>query len=1097
MVQLVEGGRFPAPGCGGRVRADLEGAQKITDAGTVAPSPSLHSPHLISWELAMSFRSAWLLMAALSAPLLAAGADPASPLEGLGFRLIGPQLDGRIAGVTGVPGDPLTWYLAAAQGGVWKSINGGRDWTPIFDQQPSGSVGSIAVAPSDPNVIYVGGGEANIRGNVQAGEGIFRSTDAGATWVQQFKLRGQIGRIAVHPADADTAYAAVLGNPFKADAQRGVYRTTDGGTHWQQVLSVDADTGASDISIDAHNPRILFAATWQTRRQPWGQTSGGAGSGLWRSTDAGDHWTRIEGKDSGLPQSLWGKVGVAISPADSTRVYVLIEADEGGLFRSTDGGKHYTRINEHQALRQRAWYYSTLTPHPTDVDTLWMPQVRMLRTIDGGKSVQSVPGFAHGDHHSIWIDPIDPRRMISGSDGGVDLSVDGGISWFHPRLPLAQFYNIDVDQRVPYHVGGTIQDLGTASGPAYSLLSGKAPLSEWHIAGGGEAGDFRYDRGQVGVSYAGEYGGYLSRDEEGSGQTHTISPWPANAIGYAAADLRYRFQWTAPIATSPHDTAILYHGAQVLFRSMDRGETWHAISGDLTRNDASKQQWSGGPITGDNTGVEVYDTIFSIAESPLQAGQIWVGSDDGLVHLTRNGGDDWVNVTPKDLPEWSTIEAIEPSHAAAGSVYVVAHRYRLGDDRPLLYRSDDYGQRWQKIVDGLPADMPLYALREDPEDANTLYLGAERDLYVSTDRGAHWRSMRLNLPPVAAVDLEISASGDLVVATRGRALWVLSDLAVVRKALGAAKDQAQLQAPASVVRWRGINQWGGSDGLANAERGLNLRYRLPKAVDAPIRLEIRDADGTLVRTLKSEPEASDYAPDDPDQPTPTPTAALSAKAGWNSANWDLRHTGAHKIAKAKVAFNDPYSGPLALPGRYQLTLVLPEQSLQASFELQADPRSGVSAEDLAAQLAFGLQLRQSLDRVADDIAKLRDWRAQAQHLTQRLAGRTEAASAIAAAEALIGESEAIEARLHNPKARVAYDFLAQRGGTQLHGQLGSLLGFSQDSDRAPTATMQARWAELSASEAQQHAAVEALAAGAVRRLEQSLEQAGIARITTP
>ncbi|MFN7552937.1 MAG: WD40/YVTN/BNR-like repeat-containing protein, partial [Pseudomonadota bacterium] len=566
-----------------------------------------------------------LLCLCLPLPLLAAGGpsdlDAEKPYGALQWRLVGPAVGGRISRVAGVPGNPQVYYAAAAQGGVWKSENGGRDWKPIFDDQPTQSIGAIAVARSDPNVIYVGGGEGNPRGNVAIGLGIWKSIDAGATWQHVWKGRGQIGTLAVHPRHPDIAFAAVLGSPFGPGAERGVYRTTDGGATWKQVLKKDADTGASDVHLDPNNPNIVYAGMWQFRRSPWVTTSGGPGSGLWRSSDGGETWKQLTG--SGLPEGEWGKVGIGIAPSDSNRVYALIEAKEGGLFRSDDAGGSWTRINAHRSLRQRAWYYTVLTVDPTNPDVLWVPQVPLLKSIDGGKSFTQVKGPHHGDHHDIWIDPKDPRRVISGNDGGVDISTDGGKTWFVPPLPLAQFYNIAVDDRVPWHVAGTIQDWGTAAGPSRSLANDANGLANWLYIGGGEAGDVVWDRARPGAIFAGEYGGYISYHVENGGWYRNVSAWPANPSGIKPSEYKVRFQWTAPIAPSPHDPDLVYHGANVLYASRDQGASWTAISGDLTRNDRNRQGWSGGPITGDITGVETYGTIFSIAESPVAAGTIW------------------------------------------------------------------------------------------------------------------------------------------------------------------------------------------------------------------------------------------------------------------------------------------------------------------------------------------------------------------------------------------------------------------------------------------------------------------------------------------
>ena len=575
---------------------------------------------------------------------LAAGAARGGEFDLLKFRSIGPAIGGRVSRVAGVPGDPLTFYAATSQSGVWKSVDGGHEWKPVFDDQPLLSTGAIAVAPSDPNVIYVGTGEANIRGNVQPGNGIYKSTDAGKSWKHVLDQEGQIGKIAVHPRNPDVAFAALLGHAFGPNPERGVFRTMDGGRTWTNVLLVDADTGASDVEFDPSNPRILFAGLWQARRYPWGMTSGGPGSGLYRSADGGETWTRLSGH--GLPDGIWGKVGVAVAPTDGGRIYALIEAEKGGLFRSDDGGTSWRLANGHNALSQRAWYYSTLTVDPTNPDIVWFPQVSLLRTIDGGKTIHAVGGIHHGDVHDLWIDPRAPQRVIIGNDGGVDLSLDGGRKWFAPRLPWSQFYNVDADDRVPYHVGGTVQDEGTAMGPSDSRRAEGIVLGDWKTAGGGEAGDFVFDRAAPGVVYAGEYGGIMTRWDEASGNERNISYYPTNPSGHGAADLRVRFQWTAPLLASRREPGVIYHGSNVLLRSADGGETWQQVSPDLTRNDKEKQQWSGGPITGDNTGVEIYDTIFSLAESPHAEGELWAGTDDGLVHVTRDGGANWTNITP-------------------------------------------------------------------------------------------------------------------------------------------------------------------------------------------------------------------------------------------------------------------------------------------------------------------------------------------------------------------------------------------------------------------------------------------------------------------
>lgn len=1023
-------------------------------------------------------------------------AEPPEAMAGLEYRLVGPTVGGRITKVSGVIGDPMTWYLGAAQGGVWKSEDGGHQWRPIFDKMPSNSVGSLAVAAADANVIYVGGGEANIRGNVQPGAGLFVSTDAGKNWRHTLKLRGAIGDIEVDPYVAETAFAAVLGNPFKSNPERGVYRTTDAGESWEQVLAVDADTGASDIAIDANNTRIVWAGTWQARRTPWGLTSGGPGSGLWRSADGGDTWKRLAAGEHGLPKGEWGKVGVAVSPADGERIYALIEAQDGGLYRSDDGGEKFERINDHWVLRQRAWYYTTLVPDPNDVDGVWFPQVPMLYSADGGKTLQQIEGFGHGDHHDLWIDPSDSQRLIAGNDGGVDLSFDGGYTWRAPSLPLGQFYNIDVDQRQPYHVGGTLQDQGTVSGPVMSLRNGATELGDWTYVGGGEAGDFRYDLGQPGTVYAGEYGGFLTRYVEGSGQYRNISAIPANPSGVPPHAMRERFQWTAPVELSPHDPATIYHGANVLFRSRDRGENWQAISPDLTRNDKSKQQWSGGPITGDNTGVEIYGTIFSIDESPLDKGEIWVGSDDGRVHLSVDDGASWKDVTPAGLPVDATVESLRASRHQAGRAYLVAHRYRLGDDRPLVYVSDDRGGKWRSLASSLPSDMPLYSIAEDENDPALLYLGAERAIYASSDHGRRWQSIQMNLPPVAVVDLE-TAHNDLIVGTRGRGLYVFHDLTALRSALVGAPPSPQLLAPSEAIRWRSEHHWGLQQSTENADYGAVISYFLPDKVDGEIKLRILDSSGALVRELSSVAKIDSRPLDDPDDPREAPKPELATEAGWHRVAWDLRHTGARLLDHAKIDAGDPETGPLAIPGTYRVELTGLGQALQTQFPVKADPRSPADQTAMAAQLSYALALRDGLESARAGIEWVRAANAQAAELSKRLGDAAEHQSIVAAAAAVIADAERIEGELHNPEAKVVYDILRGPKGAQLYSQLAPLYSWSQDSDFAPSAAMLARWNELNAQLREREGAIAAMNAGSVARLEAAVSGARLPRLILP
>jgi photosystem II stability/assembly factor-like uncharacterized protein len=977
--------------------------------------------------------------------------------KALKFRLIGPAAGGRVSRAAGVPGDSATYYAATASGGVWKSSDGGATWKPIFDDQPISSIGSIAIAPSNPNVVYVGSGEANIRGNVAAGNGIYKSADAGKTWTHVWKQEGQIGKMIVHPANPDIAFAAVLGHAFGPNPERGVYRTTDGGKTWRQVLKKDENTGASDVEMDPSNPSIVFAGFWQARRLPWDLVSGGPGSGLYVSRDGGDTWKQLTGE--GLPDGIWGKVGIAIAPSDGRRVYALIEAEKGGLFRSDDGGSAWQLVNPSRALRQRAWYYSTLTVNPSNREEVWFPQVPMLRSLDGGKTVQYMKGLHHGDHHDVWMDPKNPKRMIAANDGGVDISNNGGETWFAPPLPISQFYHVSVDTRTPYHIAGAMQDLGTAQGPSESLRGSTIALADWHGVGGGEAGHVVSNPSDPDIVYAGEYLGILTRYDDRTGESRNVSAWPDNPSGHGGEDMRYRFQWTAPIALSPHDSNVIYHGAQVIFRTTNGGQSWEVISPDLTRNDKSKQKWAGGPITGDNTGVETYGTVFAIAESPKQKGVIWAGTDDGLVQVTLDGGQNWTNVTAAmpGMPEWGTVSLIEPSTFDVGTAYVVVDAHRLDNMRPYLYKTSDLGRTWTRLDAGLPQNVYLHAVREDPAKQGQLYLGTERGVMFSTDNGATWRDLRLELPTVAVHDLVVKGD-DLVVGTHGRSIWILDDLQPMRELSAAVtSSDVHLFPVADAVRWRrGEGAYGTrTASFSNPPRGASIYYFLKEKPKGEVRIDILDTQGTTVRTLSSIPREPDNS-DDNEDPEDLKKLALSTDPGVHRAVWDLAWQGATKIKGAKIDTGDPIEGPRAVPGPYTVRLTVDGKTKNSPLRIVADPRGTTSQSELEAQLTHALRVRNDVSKLTELVNALRSVKDQLGSRARALEVRkseTGIAELLKASDEVVKKADALENKLHNPTAEVVYDILAMRGGTRLYSRLAPLQMWAVEAQGPPTAGM--------------------------------------------
>lgn len=990
-----------------------------------------------------------------------------SPFKRLAFRNVGPATGGRVCRVAGVPGQPLVAYAATASSGIWKTSDGGLSWQPLFEKEATASVGSLAVAPSAPHIVYVGTGEANIRGNVVSGAGIYKSTDAGKTWTCVWKQKAQIGTLIVHPADPNIAFAAVLGSAFGPSSERGVYRTLDGGKTWQKVLFKDNDTGASDVCFDPSNPTILFAGLWQTRRRPWELTSGGPGSGLYVSRDGGDTWKQLTGR--GLPDGPWGRVGVGVAASDGQRVYALIEAEDGGLFRSDDGGTTWTHINDDRRLRQRAWYYTTLTIHPTNEDIVYFPQVTMLRTVDGGNTLEEVEGFHHGDHHDLWFDPTNPRRMIAGNDGGVDLSINGGKTWFAPPLPLGQVYRIAVDDQTPYHVYGTMQDIGSAGGPSNSLNSAGIRLADWYSVGGGETGYVVPSRRDPHLIFAGEYMGIITRFDRRTRQARNVSIYPDNGSGHGAEDLKYRFRWPAPIAGSPHDPAVLYHAANVLFCSRDDGQTWTAISPDLTRNDKKKQRWSGGPITGDNTGAEFYCTISAVAESPKQKGLIWVGTDDGLVQLSRDAGKTWTNLTANlpSYPEWATVKMIEPSPFAAGTAYVVIDAHLLDDTRPYLFQTTDFGATWTSLSAGLANDVYLHVVRCDPKRAGLLYLGTERGVQVSFNDGKAWESLQLNLPTVPVSDLLVK-DHDLVLGTNGRALWILDDVTPLRQWDTAIAEKPLHVLPASpAVRWLFHGPVSGHNyhGFPNPPQGAIVHYHLAKEATTSLTLEIRDARGQLIRRFTSKPaKGSDKEPakkdpakakdEDEEQPR------LATYAGLHRFVWDLSHEGGKEIKDAVADMGSAKVGPRVNPGRYTATFILGDAKATTTLQVLPDPRHGRLPEGLVAQERMALDLRGDLNRLVREVERVRLLRKQLADRNELLADVANAKGFVERSSALMDKLDALEERLHNPKAKIAYDILAQKGGAKLYSRLIFVYNAILDGDGAPTQGMRDMVAEL-------------------------------------
>ena len=963
--------------------------------------------------------------------------------KGMKYRVLGPFRGGRSLTASGIAGDPTTYYFGATGGGVWKSTDGAMTWSSIFDKEDVSSIGSLAVSASDPNIVYVGTGEACIRGNISHGDGVYKTLDGGKTW-KNVGLRDTraIGRVIVNPTNPDIVYVAALGHPYGPNPERGIFRTMDGGKTWEKVLYKDENTGGIDVAFDPHNANILYASLWQARRTPWGLTSGGPGSGIYRSNDAGATWKRLEGH--GLPKEPYGRIGLTVA-ANSDRVYALIEAAEGGVYRSDDAGETWQLVDADHAFRQRAWYYMHIIADPQDSDTVYVLNVDFYKSTDGGRTFNKVK-VPHGDNHGLWIDPKNPRRMIASNDGGVTVTLDGGKTWSRQdNQPTAQFYHVITDTRTPYYVYGSQQDNSTVAIASRSD-NGYIDTPDWYAVGGGEAGYIAPYPPDPNIVYAGDYEGRITRFDKRTGQVKDVRVYPELTDGGGAANLEHRFQWTAPVVISPHDPNTLYHAGERLFKTTDGGMHWEAISPDLTRNDKSKQQPSGGPITIDDTGTEYYDTIFAVAESPVTKDLIWAGTDDGLIQITRDGGQHWTNVTPKDLPDWSRISLIDASPHDAGTAYVAVDRHQLDDYHPYAYKTNDYGKTWTKITKGIADDTFVRAIREDPKRRGLLYAGTEKGVYVSFNDGADWRSLQLNLPTTPVHDLVVK-DNDLVLATHGRSFWILDDLSPLRQYSDeVARQDVHLYTPATAIREHNpedvpkpvlVGQ--------NPPPGAVIYYYLKEAPKGDVNIEILDAGGKVIRKYSSNKLNELDEPLDPEDKKPE--KQIKAAAGLNRFLWDMRYQSASHVPDYYLwEYKDGALGPLAVPGKYEVRLIVDGKSQTEPLEVKLDPRVNVSQADLQKQFDLLLQIRDELSRVYDTVNQIQDVREQLNGLKKRLADNDTNKPVVTAATELDQKLLAVRDDLVQLKIKANEDSLVypQRVDSKL-AFLALIVGDSTDS----------------------------------------------------
>jgi photosystem II stability/assembly factor-like uncharacterized protein len=965
------------------------------------------------------------------------------------WRNVGPNSAGRMVAVAGSDARPDEYYFGTTGGGVWKTTDGGKTAVPVTDKYFGGTIGAIAVDAKNPDIVWVGGGEYAIRGNVSYGDGVWRTTDAGKTWQSLgLKATQQIARIVIDPRNPDVAYVAALGHVWAPNPERGVYKTTDGGKTWKKILFRNDSTGAIELVMDPSNPDVLYAALWQAGRKPWLLVSGGAGGGIFKTTDGGEHWTEIT-HNPGLPAGIIGNIGMAISPAKPSRVWALIENEpNGGVYRSDDAGATWTLLNQDRDLRQRAWYFSRLFADPKDTNIVYAPNVTPLWSKDGGKTFTRA--FGGGDNHVMWIASNDPKRIVVGHDNGAIITTDGGESSIRLAIPTGQFYHVHLTNKVPYDICGAKQDAGSVCGPVREIggfgrggggggaggrggaPAARSPYPEFYGAAGGESGYMASDPSDPNVTYGGNYSGVLDMQDRATGQRARLDPWPLNPMGHDAKDSKYRFQWTYPIMNSPHDPNVLYVGSNVIFKSTDKGKSWTIISPDLTKHDPATLGASGGPITKDQTSIEYYATVFALAESPVTPALIWAGSDDGLIHVTRDGGKTWKNVTPKGLPEWTRISIIEPSPHHAGTAYVAANRYQLDDYAPYLYKTSDYGATWTRINEGIPVGEYTRSIREDLVKPGLLYAATERSVWVSRDAGAHWESLEKNLPPVPVHDIALR-DDDMVIATHGRGFWVMENLALLR------------QQPDAEVATRAGKDFLYKPAPAYRATGVTVQYRVAQQ-NQPVTIEFLDPAGKLVRKFSSTDtvQAQGGRGGGGGRGGFGGPQRVSNRVGLDRYTWNLQYPDASTF-EGMILWQGSTAGPYVAPGTYTVRLTVGSAApLSEKFVVKKDPLTRATLADLAEQQRFALQLRDRVSAANDAVKTIRNVRRQ---LEDRAPKMSAVASFGTMAKAFEDQMANVEDSLYQTRNRSGEDPL--NFPIRINNQMAALLGFVENGERRP------------------------------------------------